>query len=157
MLRCRISQLHILLCLLCSCVKDAELVKCTEFQPYTTPKCDRLRTRVMLKTIQQVKIQILHVVNQLTGHSEPTDEQPDVPSPDHDTLAPINAIADSSVLILPRGPDPDEQNQDIEDDNSHKTLGVDAHLLFLRVPAPRSGAIAHGELESHGENFEDIK
>lgn len=111
----------------------------------------------MLKTNQQVKIQRLPAVNQLTGHSEPTDEQPDVPSPDHDSLAPITAIADSSVLILPRGPDPDEQNQDIEDHDSHKTLGVDGHLPFVGVLPPRSGAIARGELESHGENFEDTK
>lgn len=95
--------------------------------------------------------------NQLTGHSEPTDEQPNVPSPDHNPFTSVHAIADSSVLILPRGPDPDEQNQDIEDHDRHKTLSVDGHLPFVCVLPPRSGAIAHGELESHGVNFEDTK
>lgn len=72
-------------------------------------------------------------VNQLTGHCETTDEQPDVSSPDHDPLALVSA--NSGVLILPRGPDTNEQNQDVEDHNSHETLGVDGHLPLVRFPA----------------------
>lgn len=94
-------------------------------------------------------------VSQLTGHCKSTNEQSDVPSPDHDALAPLSAIANTGVLVLPSGPDPHEQNQDVEDHDSHETLGVDGHLPFVSFLPPRSSAIARGGLDFHGENFEE--
>ncbi len=107
----------------------------------------------MLNTCQQTNIQRRPVINQLTSHCESTNEQSDVPSPDHDALAPVHA--NTGVLVLPRGPDPHKQNQDVEDHDSHETLGVDGHLPFVRFLLPRSSAIARGGLESHGKNCEE--
>lgn len=112
-----------------------------------------MRTRLMLDTYQQAKIQRLLVANKLTGHCESTNKQSDVPSPDHDAFASVSA--NTGVLVLPRGPDPHKQNQDVEDHNSHETLGVDGHLPSVRFLPPRSSATARGGLEFHGENFED--
>lgn len=95
------------------------------------------------------------MVNPLTGHCESTNEQPDVPSPDHDVLAPVHANA--GVLVLPRGPDPHKQNQEVEDHDSHETLGVDGHLPSVRFLPPRSSAAARRGLDSHGENFVEKK
>lgn len=92
-----------------------------------------------------------------TCHGESTHEQPDVPSTDHDALAPLSAFADSGVLILPRGPDAHEQDQEIEDHDSYQTLGVDGHLRPVRVHPPRSRAGAHRCLEGHGEILEEEK
>lgn len=95
--------------------------------------------------------------NQRTGHCESTNEQPDVSPPDHDALAPVSAFANAGVLVLPCGPDPHEQNQEVEDHDSHETLGVDGHLPLVRFLPPRSSATARRGLEFHGENFEEKK
>lgn len=105
----------------------------------------------------QTQIQRPSVVNRLTGHCESTNEQPDVSSSDHDTFAPVYAIPDSRVLVLPRSPDPHEQDEEIKDYDSHETFGVDGHLLFVRFLPPRSGVSARGGLGFHGESSEEEK
>lgn len=97
-------------------------------------KCDRVRTQATNKQNQQP-----------TGHCESTHEQSDVPSPDHDTLAPLPALADPGALVLPRGPDPHEQDQDVEDHDGHETLGVDGHRPSVRFPPRRDQVLLRAE------------
>lgn len=94
----------------------------------------------------------MFLVLNLTCHGEPPNEQADVPAPDHDTLAPLPTITDPGVLVLPRRPDPDKQNQEIKEHDGHQTLNVDRHPALRVGFTPSSGAAAGGELETHGEN-----
>lgn len=113
------------------------------------------RTLLKLDTEKQWQIQRLLVSNKLTSHRESTDKQSDVPSTDHDAFASVSAIPNTGVLVFPGCPDPHEKNQDVEDHNSHETLGVNGHLPFVRFLPPRSSAVARRGLEFHGENFEE--
>lgn len=70
---------------------------------------------------------------ELTGHREHAHKQSDVSPAHHDVLAPVQTLIVPGSLVLPRGPDAHNQDEDVEDDNGHQAFHVDAHLVFLAV------------------------
>lgn len=86
-----------------------------------------------------------------TCHGESTDEQPDVSPADHDGLAAVGSLRLPWVLVLPCRPNAHEQDEQVEDRDSHKSLDMDGHC--------RSGmdtCRAHGartEVRSDSEAF----
>lgn len=62
-----------------------------------------------------------------TCHSKHTDKQPNVPPSDHDGFAAVGALRLPGVFVLPCRPDAHEQDEQIEDHDSHKPLYMDGH------------------------------
>lgn len=64
---------------------------------------------------------------QLTCHRESTDKQSDVSPADHNGLAAVGAFRLPGVLVLPCRPDAHEQDEQIEDCDSHEPFDMDGH------------------------------
>lgn len=89
------------------------------------------------------------VRRKLTGHRESSHEQSDVSSPDHDALTAVSSFPDAGVLVLPGGPDPHEQNEDVKENDGRETLGVDGHFC------PRDQMLLRAEERDDMERSQD--
>lgn len=63
----------------------------------------------------------------ITRHGESPDEQADVPAAHHDDLAAVDPRRLAGVLVLPRRPDADGEDDDVEEGDGHQSLDVDGH------------------------------
>ena len=77
-----------------------------------------------------------------TCHGESTDKQSDVSPSHHDGLAAVGALRLPGVFVLPCRPDAHEQDEEVEDRDSHKPLYMDGHC---RTGLPL-GTGGHGHL-----------
>lgn len=62
-----------------------------------------------------------------TRHSKSPDKQPDVSPSDHDGFAAVGALRLPGVFVLPCRPDTHEEDEQIEDRDSHKPFYMDGH------------------------------
>lgn len=87
---------------------------------------------------------------ELTGHRKHAHKQSDVSPAHHDILAPVQTILVPRSLVLPCGPDAHNQDEDVEDDNGHQALHVDAHPAYLAV-----SILIHRKIEGYCVRLSD--